>query len=169
MPFELRPYPNPMLRPEGDYLQRAWQQSVYPLARRMGVPITLPPVSPQPHTHLAFEGYQHAREHGRGNEYNHRVLTAFFVEGKDIGQIDGLTRLAGEVGLDEKEFEEALRSRKYREAHRRALRHAYEEAGVTGVPMFVIGEQMLTGLQDRETLEAVIEEERKGPANAAPR
>jgi len=27
--------------------------------------------------------------------------------------------------------------------------------------MFVIGEQVLTGLQDRETLEAVIEEERK--------
>jgi hypothetical protein len=32
-----------------------------------------------------------------------------------------LTRLAGEVGLNEKEFEKALRSRKYREAHRRAL------------------------------------------------
>jgi predicted DsbA family dithiol-disulfide isomerase len=70
-----------------------------------------------------------------------------------------IVRLAGEVGLHEKEFEEALRTRKYREAHRRALRHAYEEAGVTGVPMFVIGDQVLTGLQDRETLEAVIEEE----------
>jgi predicted DsbA family dithiol-disulfide isomerase len=46
----------------------------------------------------------------------------------------------------------------HREAHRRALRHAYEEAGVTGVPMFVIGDRVLTGLQDKETLEAVIEE-----------
>jgi predicted DsbA family dithiol-disulfide isomerase len=45
-----------------------------------------------------------------------------------------------------------------REAHRRALRHAYEEVGVTGVPLFVIGDRALTGLQDRETLEAVIEE-----------
>ena len=165
MPFELRPYPNETLRPEGDYLQRAWQQSVYPLARQMGVPISLPPVSPQPHTHLAFEGYQYAKDHGRGNEYNHRVLKAFFVEGQDIGHTGVLTRPAGEVGLDEKEFEEALRTRKYREAHRRALRHAYEEAGVTGVPMFVIGGQVLTGLQDRETLEAVIEEERKGREN----
>ena len=134
------PTRNATLRPEGDYLQRAWQQSVYPIARRMGVPIKLPTVSPQPHTHLAFEGYQYAREHGKGNEYNHRVLEAFFVEGQDIGDIGVLTRLAGEVGLDEKEFEEALRTRKYREAHQRALRHAYEEAGVTGVPMFVIGE-----------------------------
>jgi predicted DsbA family dithiol-disulfide isomerase len=168
MPFELRPEPQPTLRPEGDYLQRAWSQSIYLIARRMGVPINLPPVLPQPHTHLAFEGCQNAREHGRGNEYNQRVLTAFFVEGKDIGQIDVLTRLAGEVGLNEKEFEEALRTRKYREAHWRALRHAYEEAGVTGVPMFVIGGQVLTGLKDRETLEAVIEEELKAQGNTVP-
>jgi predicted DsbA family dithiol-disulfide isomerase len=159
MPFELRPYPNETLRPEGDYLRRAWRQSVYPIARRMGVPITLPAVSPQPHSHLAFEGFQFAKEHGKSNEYNHRVLTAFFVEGRDIGDIGVLTKLAGEVGLGEKEFEQALRSRKYRDAHRRALRHAYEEAGVTGVPMFVIGDRVLTGLQDRETLEAVIERE----------
>ena len=165
MPFELRPYPNETLRPEGDYLQRAWRQSVYPIARQMGVPIKLPSVSPQPHSHLAFEGSQYAKEHGKGNEYNHRVLTAFFVESHDIGYIVVLTKLAGEVGLNEKEFEAALNTRKYREAHQRALRHAYEEAGVTGVPMFVIGGQTLTGLQDRETLEAVIEEElaaRKG-------
>ena len=73
MPFELRPYPNETLRPEGDYLQRAWQQSVYPIARRLGVPIKLPEVSPQPHTNLAFEGYQFAKEHGKGNDYNRRV------------------------------------------------------------------------------------------------
>ncbi len=159
MPFELRPEPHPTLRPEGEYLQRAWQQSVYPIARRMGITIKLPTVSPQPHTHLAFEGFQYAKDHGKGNGYNHRVLKAFFVESQDIGDIGVLTKLAGEVELDEKEFEEALRTRKYRDAHQRALRHAYEEAGVSGVPMFVIGEQVLTGLQDRETLEAVIEEE----------
>ena len=159
MPFELRPEPHSTLRPEGEYLRRAWRQSVYPLARQMGVPIALPQVSPQPHTHLAFEGYQFAREQGKGNEYNHRVLEAFFVEGRDIGRIDVLTNLAGEVGLDQEEFGEALRARKYREAHRQALRHAYEEAGVTGVPMFVIGDRVLAGLQGREALEADIEDE----------
>jgi len=115
MPFELRPEPNPTLRTEGEYLQSAWAQSVYPIARRMGVPIVLPPVSPQPHSHLAFEGYQYAREHGKGNDYNTRVLEGFFVEGRDIGDIGVLTHLAGEVGLDVREFEEALRTRKYRE------------------------------------------------------
>jgi predicted DsbA family dithiol-disulfide isomerase len=159
MPFELRPHPNETLRPEGDYLQRAWHQRVYPIARQMGVPIKLPTVSPQPHSHLAFEGFQYAKDHGRGNEYNHRVLEAFFVESQDIGEIGILSKLAGEIGLDNRDFEESLRTRKYREVHQRALRHAYEEAGVTGVPMFVIGDQVLTGLQDHDTLEAVIEQE----------
>jgi predicted DsbA family dithiol-disulfide isomerase len=163
MPFELRPEPQRTLRPEGEYLQRAWSQSVYPLAQRMGVPIALPPVSPQPHTHLAFEGYQYAREHGKGNEYNHQVLEPFFVEGQDIGDVGVLTKLAGEVGLDERGFEEALRSRKYREAHRRVLHHAREEVGVSGVPLFVIGIQTFSGVQDRETLEVVIEAEMARP------
>jgi predicted DsbA family dithiol-disulfide isomerase len=125
----------------------------------MGVPIKLPTVSPQPYSHLAFEGFQFAKEHDKGNDFNHRVLTAFFVESQDIGDIAVLTRLAGEVGLDEREFERALKSRNYRETHQRALRHAYEEVGVTGVPMFVIGSRTLTGLHDTETLAAVIEEE----------
>jgi predicted DsbA family dithiol-disulfide isomerase len=167
MPFELRPEPHPTLRPEGEYLQRAWQQSVYPIARRMGVPIQLPPISPQPHSHLAFEGFQYAKEHGTGNEYNRRVLEAFFVEGRDIGDVGVLTEVAGEVGLDKTEFTEALRSRKYRDTHQRALRHSYEEAGVTGVPMFVIGGQTLTGLQDAETLAAVIDAELAGDGHPA--
>jgi predicted DsbA family dithiol-disulfide isomerase len=125
----------------------------------MGVPIRLPTVSPQPHTHLAFEGLQFASGHGRADEYNHRVLEAFLVEGRDIGDVGVLARLAGEVGLDARAFEEALRARKFREAHRRALQHAYQEAGVTAVPTFVIGDRVLTGLQDRQTLEDVIDKE----------
>src|SRR3954465_6525349 len=159
MPFELRPYPPPPLRPEGEYLQQAWSRSVYPLARSMGVPIVLPKVSPQPHTHLAFEGYQYARERGKGNDYTLRVLEAFFREGRDIGDPGVLGKLAGDVGLDREDFEQALATRRYREAHRRALRHSYEEAGVTGVPLFVIGRRVLRGLQDEATLSKVIEEE----------
>lgn len=160
MPFELRPYPQPPLRPEGDYLQQAWSQSVYPLAAKMGVEIKLPTVSPQPHTHLAFEGFQFAKEHGHGNEYNSRLLRAFFQEDQDIGQIDVLTKLAGEVGLDEQEFRRALEDRKYREVHQRALQHAYE-AGITAVPTFIIGDQVLRGLQSKETIEKAIAKAKK--------
>jgi predicted DsbA family dithiol-disulfide isomerase len=69
----------------------------------------------------------------------------------------------------EAEFEAALRSRTYRAAHRGALRHAYQEAGVTAVPMFVIGGRVLVGLQSRETLEAAIDAEQARLEERLPR
>jgi predicted DsbA family dithiol-disulfide isomerase len=131
------------------------------MAQRMGVPIRLPAVSPQPHTHLAWEGFQFAKEHGKGGEYNSRVLSAFFREGLDVGQVDVLTLLAGEVGLDEQAFRAALEGRRYREAHKQALRRA-RQAGVDAVPAFVIGGQVVSGLLDRLALEALIDEAARG-------
>ena len=57
--FELRPEPGPSLDPQGDYLQRAWSTSVYPLAKKLGVTMKLPPV--QPRTRLAHEAAHWAR------------------------------------------------------------------------------------------------------------
>ena len=71
--------------------------------------------------------------------------------------MDVLTWLAGEVGLDEAEFRQDLQSRRYRDAHRAALRHAYEQMKITSVPTFVIGRHVLPGLQSRRTLERAIE------------
>jgi predicted DsbA family dithiol-disulfide isomerase len=161
MPFELRPYPNPTLRPEDDYLPRVWEQSVYPMAEHYGVKMVLPRVSPQPYTHLAFEGYQYAKEHGKGDAYNHRMLNAFFLEELDIGNIDVLTKLAGEIGLSEVEYRQALETRKYKEAHKQALEQAYQEAGITSVPTMVIGKTVLQGVRSKEALEQVIEREMK--------
>lgn len=154
-PFELRPAPQPTLRPEGDYLQQAWARSVYPLARMLGVEIRMPQVSPQPHTHLAWEGFQFARERGAGAAYNHRVLEAFFRDGQDIGDPAVLSRLAADVGLDQAAFREALDHRRYREAHQAALREAYGR-GLTGVPAFDIGGRMVVGLRPRDRLEEAI-------------
>jgi predicted DsbA family dithiol-disulfide isomerase len=159
MPFELRPYPNETLRPEGEYLQSTWKQSVYPMAERMGVPIVLPNVSPQPYTHLAFEGYQYAKENGKGNEYNHRMFQAFFQEEQDIGNIDVLTKLAGEIGLDEAEYRKALETRRYKDVHQKALNHAFHEMDIKAVPTFVIGKTVIAGVRSKETLEQIINEE----------
>lgn len=163
MPFELRPYPTPTLRPEGSYLQNAWQRSVYPLAERLGVEIRLPSVSPQPYTRLAFEGLEFAKDRGKGDRYNHRVMGAFFQESQDIGNVGVLARLASEIGLPEDEFRRALESHEYAGRVEELLRHAHQEMAITGVPLFVIGDQELAGLQSKETLQAAIDEaERTG-------
>jgi predicted DsbA family dithiol-disulfide isomerase len=159
MPYELRPYPNPTLKPEEDYLQTTWKQSVYPMAERMGIPIVLPKVSPQPYTHLAFEGFQFAKEHGKANAYNHRLFQAFFQEELDIGDVEVLTALAEELGLNKEKFREALQNRTYREIHQKALEHAYQEAKITAVPTIVIGKHVLQGVRNRQTLESIIDQE----------
>jgi hypothetical protein len=69
MPFELREYPTPTLRPEDEYLPKIWRRSVYPMAESLGVPIKLPTISPQPYSRLAFVGFQFAQEQGKANQY----------------------------------------------------------------------------------------------------
>jgi predicted DsbA family dithiol-disulfide isomerase len=127
----------------------------------MGVEIKLPSISPQPHTHLAFEGYQYAREHSKASEYNDRMLRAFFQEDQDIGKIDVLTTLAEEIGLNGKEFKEALETRRYEIAHQQALEYG-EQLGIDSVPTFMIGDRILSGLLSKENLEREISAVVKG-------
>ncbi|WP_424213378.1 DsbA family oxidoreductase [Streptomyces sp. BI20] len=144
-PFELRAKPQPTLRPEDEYLPSIWKRAVYPMARRLGVDVTLPTVSPQPYTDLAFEGFQYAKEHGKGNEYTDRMFRAFFQENQDLGQLDVLERLAGEIGLDTAEYRTALENGTYTKAHKSALREA-EAHRVQVVPTILIGDHRIEGV-----------------------
>lgn len=88
-------------------------------------------------------------------EYNDRILRTFFQEDQDIGNIGVLTKLAGEIGLDGKEFKESLETRRY-ETHQQALKHARAEIGIDSVPTFIIGDRIVSGFLSKETLEREI-------------
>ncbi len=154
-PFELRPQPSPTLRPEGDYLQSTWERVVYPMAERMGVPIVLPAVSPQPYSRLAFEGFAYAAEHGVGQRYTERTFRAFFVEQRDIGRPEVLADVAAELGLDADDFRAALDSGRYSEAHEQALRRA-RQMQITIVPTFLFDGQRLEGMPSAESLHRLL-------------
>ncbi len=156
-PFELRPHPQPTLRPEDEYLPSIWERAVYPMARRMGVDITLPTVSPQPYTRLAFEGYQYAAEHGKGVAYTQRMFRAFFRDDLDLGEPDVLARLAEEIGLDGAGFRKALDEGTYTEKHQEALREAAAHR-VQAVPTIIVGDQRVEGVPRAAQLRAAIVE-----------
>ena len=139
-----------------EYLPGVWRQSVYPMAERLGVDIQLPSVSPQPYTHLAFEGYQYAKEKGKGEAYTLRMFEAFFKEDKNIGHIDVLTQLAGEVGLDKQEYRKVLANRTYQQTHRQELEQSYR-LGIQAVPTFKIGDHYYPGVLPKEQLKKLIQ------------
>ena len=159
--FELRPKPLEQLDSINDSSKLAlWQQVINPRIEAWDVNMKLPNVSPYPYTDLAHEGFYFAQEHGKENDYNNSVYEAFFQEDQNIGEIEVLAQLAKEVGLDEVEFKEALVSRKYSPMRMQALEYANREANITGVPTFIIGEERINGVVDKETFKKVIEVER---------
>ncbi len=154
-PFELRPEPTPTLRPEGDYLQSTWQQVVYPMAERRGVPIVLPAGSPQPYSRLAFEGFAYAAERGLGQRYVQRIFQAFFVKQRDIGRPAVLTDVAAGLGLDADDFRAALDSGRYAQAHQQALRRA-RDLEITTVPTLLVDGRRLEGVPSAEALHRLL-------------
>ena len=152
--FELRPDPVPTLDPQGEYLQRAWQGSVYPLAARLGMTMKLPPV--QPRSRLAHQAAHWARQQGRFDEYNEAVFRAFFERGENIGESDVLVNLAHRLNLDGEGLRDALDSREYESSVLSDEQQA-QSLGIGGVPAFVAGRRtMLSGVQPVEALKELV-------------
>ena len=159
--FELRPDPVPTLDPKGEYLRRAWANSVYPLAERVGITMKLPPV--QPRSRLAHRAAHWARRQGRFDDYQGAIFRAFFERGEDIGKIGVLTSLAAEIGLDGESLRRALESREFEHSVREDEREA-ESLGVASVPAFVADRRgALSGIQPVERLKRLVEQVRPCP------
>jgi predicted DsbA family dithiol-disulfide isomerase len=94
--YELRPDPVPTLEPDGDYLHRVWNASVYPMTRSLGMTLHLPPV--QPRSRKALEAAEYARGEGRFDEMHEALFRAFFEGGEDIGKDECFCRLAFALG-----------------------------------------------------------------------
>lgn len=161
-PFELRPHPVPTLRPEDDYLPRVWEASVYPMSERVGVPVTLPTVSPQPRTEKAFLVLQLAQEQGRAENYTEAMFTAFFREDRDIGVEDTIIDIATSVGLDREEVVAALHSDDRRTRHRENLDYAAKTVGVQAVPAIAVDGVLLHGVPGAARLRKAVDQAGQG-------
>lgn len=160
LPFELRPEPQPKLDPANDPSKLIlWDKYINPAIKHLNINMKLPNVSPHPYTGLAFEGFHFANEHNLGKEYNDRIFKAFFQEDKNIREINILTNLAQEIGLSAVEFKEILVNRKYKNIQKKALKHSYEEANISAVPTFKIGNTIISGMRSKEEFEDIINKE----------
>ena len=82
------------------------------------------------------------------------LMTAYFEEGKDVGEVDVLLEIARGAGWTDAEIaavEPDLRSRKL-EAQVRGMIAQAQQAGVSGVPFFIIDDRLaVSGAQPVET------------------
>ena len=89
-----------------------------------------------------------AKSHGKQLEMKERLMSAYFEEGRHVGQIDELADLAAQVGLDRDEVVDALTSETFLDdvMADKAQAVAY---GINGVPFFVInGKYGVSGAQE---------------------
>jgi predicted DsbA family dithiol-disulfide isomerase len=166
--FELRPEPEPTLDPDGEYLHRVWNQSVYPMAEERGMVLRLPPV--QPRSREAFEAAEFARSKGRFDPMHRALFRAFFEDGRDLADRDVLLDIAQAIGLGERELSEALESGRFTPKVV-SDRQLAREIGITGVPALLISAgrngYLLGGAQPYEAIRPVIEQARQAGASAA--
>lgn len=157
-PFELRPEPIPTLKPEDDYLPRIWNASVYPMARRLGVKISLPTISPQPRSEKAFMVLQLAREHGVADAYSTAMFRAFFQQDRNIDKAEVIIGVAASVGLDCADVIAALASEDRRRQQRENQDFAVNAVGVSAVPSFRVNGRLASGVLDADRLTQLIDE-----------
>ncbi|MFB1082368.1 DsbA family oxidoreductase [Jeotgalibacillus sp. JSM ZJ347] len=108
-----------------------------------------------------------AAEHGKDQQITEKLLSAYFLESKHIGDHDQLVAIAEEVGLDAEKARDVLTSDQYMEAMTADIKKA-AQIGVSGVPFFVLeNKYAISGAQPDEVftqaLEKVWEETNQSP------
>ena len=103
-----------------------------------------------------------AKKHNLGNELEELLFKAYFTDGKDVNDLNTLTELGLEVGLEAKQFKQLLNSNAYGNEVKEDIKEA-NEIGVQGVPFFVFDNKYaISGAQPAtlflQTLEKVWEE-----------
>ena len=88
-------------------------------------------------TVLAHELLHFAKAEGRQLDVAERLMSAYFVEGRHVGQVDELVAIAVAAGLDADAAREALESHRYL-ADVQADKDQAAAYGINGVPFFVI-------------------------------
>jgi len=151
--FELRPEGIELPEKPPKYLAKA-QAGIEKLSRKYGLYMTFNDKSK--HSRLALEGAKFAEEHGLVNEYHDAVFAAQFQEQKNINDLEILTEIAVQIGLDQDEFRKALEARHYEQAVLKDVEEAYR-LGIQSVPCFIVEGRAMYGAQSYEALEKLLQ------------
>lgn len=107
-------------------------------------------------SHMALQAAEFARENGRFDAFHDAVFAAYFSQGLDIGDVEVLTQVGRDAGLDAEAMADSLQSGKYLPKLAQAQKEA-ARLGVTGVPTFFIGDKKsIVGAQSLDVFRKVL-------------
>jgi len=104
---------------------------------------------------LAQELGKWADSQAGGEAIHDALYRAYFVDNKNIGDVDELVAIAESVGLDQYEARRIIENREYKEAVDADWQRS-RATGVTGVPTFYGNDLVVVGCQPYETLEKFV-------------
>lgn len=98
----------------------------------------------------AHQLIQFAKTKSLGDQIEERLFKAFFTEGKNIADIETLTQLGVDVGLEKDELQAAFTDDQYRYQMSQDIQEG-QQLGVRGVPFFVFDRKYgISGAQPSE-------------------
>jgi predicted DsbA family dithiol-disulfide isomerase len=159
-PFQLNPDLPPEGMPRADYVARKWggRSSAEVYARVAGVGATLgiafefDRIVRQPNTRAAHALIALAAEQGVQPAVKEAMMRAYFIDGRDLTDIDTLVEVAERAGLDPRRARAHLSDPDALRAIDGADREA-RRIGVEGVPFFIFNRRYaVSGAQEAQAL-----------------
>ena len=101
-------------------------------------------------TSLAHQAAKFAKNEGKEKIFIDRLFKGYFEEGSDLGDLDTILFLAGEVGLNISKLEKVLKEKSFLSEITEDQVDA-SKLGITGVPFFIIDDKIaVSGAQSIE-------------------
>ena len=133
-------------------------------ARRLGLPFGERRMSFN--SRRAQEAAKWAESHGKADAFHNAVFRAYFVDGKNLHEIETLAAAAESVGLKGGDLDEILRSKTFKTAVDQDWLRSHQ-LGITAVPTFRLNGENLVGAKPYEQLAAFLTAQRV-PARKPP-
>lgn len=140
-PYELTPEPFP--QKVVDLARKGYfEKNISAWAEKEGIKVNFSTVSPVPRTALAFEGIKIAKKYNLSSQFVKGVFESYWIDNKNIGDIEVLSEIAEKIGIPKEEFKLSLENGEFREEHKKENLEV-SEWDFEVVPTFYIdGEQI---------------------------
>ncbi len=114
-------------------------QNMFRHLRDMAAPygITFADISRISNSRMSLEASEFAKEQGLFDQFHRALFQAYFSQGMDIGNLEVLTQIGHESGLDRDSLAQSLQTGKYLPRIEN-MRKKADSLGVTAAPTFII-------------------------------